>query len=356
MVFYLRRIAFYLVTLWAAISLNFLLPRMMPGDPAAIMIGKLRRASGGRELSEETVKAIYALLGADKSVPAWDQYLAYWGRLLSGDLGISSTRYPYPVATLIGNALPWTLLMVGAATVISFVLGIVIGAWVGWKRGTWLDHLVPATSLLQSIPYFWLALVLVAAFSVQLRWLPIVGAYDVFAFPSGPEWSWEFALSALYHAFLPALTIVISSVGGWLLGMRNMMVSTMSEDYVLTAEAKGLRPGRIRDRYAARNAAIPSLAGLQHRARLRRRRLDRDRAGVQLPGHREADDPERPGPRLRADAGRVPRDHADRAGRQLPDGPVLRPHRPPGAQPWLTASRASATCCRPGRASSAPGW
>ena len=109
MVFYLRRIAFYLVTLWAAISLNFLLPRMMPGDPAAIMIGKLRRASGGRELSEETVKAIYALLGADRSVPAWDQYLAYWGRLLSGDLGISSTRYPYPVATLIGNALPWTL-------------------------------------------------------------------------------------------------------------------------------------------------------------------------------------------------------------------------------------------------------
>ena len=96
------------------------------------------------------------------------------------------------MATLIGNALPWTLLMVGAATVISFVLGIVIGAWVGWKRGTWLDHLVPATSLLQSIPYFWLALVLVAVFSVQLRWLPIVGAYDVFDFPSGPEWSWEF--------------------------------------------------------------------------------------------------------------------------------------------------------------------
>ena len=261
MVFYLRRVAFYLVTLWAAISLNFLLPRMMPGDPAAIMIGKLRRASGGRELSEETVKGIYALLGADKGVPMWDQYLAYWGRLLAGDLGVSSTRYPYPVATLIGNALPWTLLMVGAATVISFVLGIVIGAWVGWKRGTWLDHLVPATSLLQSIPYFWLALVLVAGFSVQLRWLPIVGAYDAFDFPSGPEWSWSFVVSALVHAFLPAVTIVISSVGGWLLGMRNMMVSTMSEDYVLTAEAKGLRPGRIRDRYAARNAAIPSLAG-----------------------------------------------------------------------------------------------
>ncbi len=261
MKFYLRRIAFYVITVWAAVSLNFLLPRMMPGDPAAIMIGKLRRASGGRELSPQVIEDIYALLGADKNTSPWDQYLAYWGRLLHGDLGLSSTRYPYPVVELIGNALPWTLFMVGTATVISFILGIVGGAWVGWKRGTWLDHLVPATALLQSIPYFWLALVLVAVFSVQLGWLPIVGAYDPFDFPSGPEWSWDFFVSALQHAFLPALTIVISSIGGWLLGMRNMMVSTMSEDFVVTAEAKGLRPSRIRDRYAARNAAIPSLAG-----------------------------------------------------------------------------------------------
>ncbi len=259
--FYLRRVAFYIVTFWAAISLNFLLPRMMPGDPAAIMIGKLRRASGGRQLSDETIKGIYALLGADKSTSLWDQYLAYWVRLLHGDLGISSTRYPYPVATLIGNALPWTLFMVGLATVISFALGIGIGAWVGWRRGTWVDQLVPATSLLQSIPYFWLALVLVAIFSVQLHWLPIVGAYDPFTYPSGPQASWAFAADTIVHAFLPAVTIVVSSVGGWLLGMRNMMVSTMSEDYVLTAEAKGLTPRRIRDRYAARNAAIPSLAG-----------------------------------------------------------------------------------------------
>ena len=261
MKFYLRRIAFYVITVWAAVSLNFLLPRMMPGDPAAIMIGKLRRASGGRELSPQVIEDIYALLGADRNTSPWEQYLAYWGRLLHGDLGLSSTRYPYPVVELIGNALPWTLFMVGTATVISFILGIVGGAWVGWKRGTWLDHLVPATALLQSIPYFWLALVLVAVFSVQLGWLPIVGAYDPFEFPSGPEWSWDFFVSALQHAFLPALTIVISSIGGWLLGMRNMMVSTMSEDFVVTAEAKGLRPSRIRDRYAARNAAIPSLAG-----------------------------------------------------------------------------------------------
>jgi peptide/nickel transport system permease protein len=260
MPFYARRIVFYLITLWATISLNFLLPRLLPGDPAAIMIGKLRRANGGRPLSEETIKSIHAILGTGTG-SMWDQYIAYWGRILHGDLGVSSTRYPETVSSLIGSALPWTLALVGTATIISFVLGVGIGAWVGWKRGTWLDHLIPATTLVQSIPYFWLALVLVAVFAVHIWWVPIVGGYDVFEFPDGPELSWPFFVSAVQHAILPIITIVLSSIGGWLLGMRNMMVSTLSEDYVTTAEAKGLRPKHIRGRYAARNAAIPSLAG-----------------------------------------------------------------------------------------------
>ncbi|WP_217184455.1 ABC transporter permease [Streptomyces sp. AC495_CC817] len=261
MKFWIRRVVFYIVTLWAAVSLNFLLPRMLPGDPAAIMLGKLRRANGNRPLSEETIQAITSILGAEKGTSLWDQYLAYWGRMLHGDLGVSSTRYPAPVGELIAAALPWTVTLVGAATVISFVIGIVAGAWVGWKRGTWIDQFVPVTTFLQSIPYFWLALVLVAVFSVQLGLLPIIGGYDVFEYPMGPEWTPAFFGSVFVHALLPAATIVISSVGGWLLGMRNMMVQTMAEDYVLTAEAKGLRPSRIRRAYAARNASIPSLAG-----------------------------------------------------------------------------------------------
>ncbi|HWM35141.1 MAG TPA: ABC transporter permease [Pseudolysinimonas sp.] len=260
MTYYIRRIAFYVVTLWAAISLNFLLPRLLPGDPADIIIGKLRRASGGRPIPQEVIDAIRALLGT-KDGSMWDQYLAYWGRLLHGDLGVSSSRYPVPVADLIAQALPWTIALVGTATIISFALGIIVGAWVGWRRGTWFDHLVPVTTVFQSIPYFWLALVLVAIFAVNLGLFPIVGGYDFFAFPDGPEASWAFVQSAAYHAVLPALTIVLSSVGGWLLGMRNMMVSTLSEDYIVIAEAKGLRPSRIRSRYAARNAAIPSYAG-----------------------------------------------------------------------------------------------
>ncbi|MDT0142214.1 ABC transporter permease [Microbacterium sp. PRC9] len=258
MKFYARRIAFYVVTLWATISLNFLLPRLLPGDPADILLAKMQRAGG--ELSETTVRNIKTLLGGDTS-SMWDQYVAYWGRMLQGDLGVSITKYPAPVTDLIAAALPWTVILVGLATVISFVLGVGIGAWVGWRRGTWVDHLVPFTTVLQSIPYFWLALVLVAIFSVALGWFPIFGGYDVWAFPEGPEWSWAFIGSAVYHGFLPALTIVLSSVGGWLLGMRNMMVSTVSEDYIVTAEAKGLKPVRILRTYATRNAAIPSIAG-----------------------------------------------------------------------------------------------
>ena len=258
MKYYARRIAFYAVTLWVAISLNFLLPRLMPGNPADILIAKLQQRG---EVPLSTINNIRLLLGSDTGTPLWTQYVGYWGRLLQGDLGISFSKFPAPVTELIAAALPWTLVLVGTATVISFVLGVGIGAWVGWRRGTWLDHLVPATTVMQSIPYFWLALIMVAVFAVGLGWFPIIGGYAVFDFPKGPEWSWAFALSALHHAFLPALTIVLSSVGGWLLGMRNMMVSTLAEDYIVTAEAKGLSPRRIRNAYATRNAAIPSVAG-----------------------------------------------------------------------------------------------
>lgn len=258
MKFYLRRISFYAVTLWATISLNFLLPRLMPGDPADIMIAKMQRAGG--EVSETTVRNIKLLLGSDDS-PLWEQYLGYWGRMFKGDLGVSVAQFPTPVADLIGAAIPWTIILVGTATVISFVLGVVLGAWAGWKRGTWVDHIIPATTVLQSIPYFWLALILVSVFAVSLGWFPIFGGYDVFEYPRGPENTWAFFSDAFRHALLPAITIVLSSVGGWLFGMRNMMVSTLAEDYILTAEAKGLRTRRVATTYAARNAAIPSIAG-----------------------------------------------------------------------------------------------
>ena len=252
----IRKLGFYLVAAWAAITLNFLIPRALPGSPVDAMLAKLALRG---PVSPETRKSIEMMLGADTQQSLPQQYFDYLFGLLRGDLGVSVTYFPEQVAPVIANSLPWTLWLVGLSTLITFVLGVGIGMIAGWKRGTWLDALIPSTTVLQSIPYFWLALVFVYIFSVNLGWFPISGGYDVNLVR--PAFDLPFIANATYYGILPALTIVLSSIGGWLLGMRNMMVSTLSEDYVLTARAKGLADSRIMIRYAARNAVLPSVAG-----------------------------------------------------------------------------------------------
>jgi peptide/nickel transport system permease protein len=204
-------------------------------------------------------KALEVLFGTSNDVPIWQQYVDYLGNLIHGDLGVSVTYFPTPVTDVIAQAIPWSLALVGIATVITFILGTGLGALAGWKRGTWIDSLVPSTAILQSIPYFWLALVFLYVFGVTLGWFPLGGGYDTDNVT--PGFTLDFLGSALYYGFLPALTIVVSAIGGWLLGMRNMMVATLSEDYVITAEAKGLSPVRVMAAYGARNAVLPSVAG-----------------------------------------------------------------------------------------------
>ncbi|CAL9338446.1 Dipeptide transport system permease protein DppB [Actinosynnema sp. ALI-1.44] len=254
--YYARKLAFYLVAFWAALTLNFLIPRLMPGNPVDILMAKLAQRGGTVDPSAR--RAYELLLGSGSDESLLSQYSSYLGNMFRGDLGVSVSSFPTPVADIIAEALPWTLVLVGIATFLSFALGVVLGTLVGWRRGTWLDGLVPATTVLAAVPYFWLALILVALLASGLGWFPLLGGYDVVL---SPGWDPEFLGSAIHHGTLPALTIVLSSVGGWLLGMRNMMVSTTSEDYVLTAKAKGLRDSRIMIRYAARNAVLPSVAG-----------------------------------------------------------------------------------------------
>ncbi|WP_026940253.1 ABC transporter permease [Humibacter albus] len=254
--FYLQKIAFYVVALWAAVTLNFLIPRLMPGNPVDIMISKM--AAAGQPITAGTRHALAIELGGS-SGSILQQYGDYIVNLLHGNLGISLTNYPEQVTTVIGQALPWTIALVGLATVISFILGIGLGMLAGWKRGSWLDNLIPVTTMFQAVPYFWLALILVLVLTRVVPIFPFAGGYDVTS--TTPGFSLSFIGSAIYYGFLPALTIVISSIGGWMLGMRNMMVSTLSEDYIVTAEAKGLNPRRVRMTYAARNAVLPSLSG-----------------------------------------------------------------------------------------------
>jgi peptide/nickel transport system permease protein len=248
----LRKLGFYLLTAWAAISLNFVIPRIMPGNPADNLINQFHG-----KLSPSAVQALRVLFG-QKNTNLWQQYLSYWHSVFTGDFGISYAYYPSTVSTVLGQSMFWTLILITVCTILGFVIGTALGILAGWKRGTWLDSLVPVTTFLASIPYFWFAIIIVLIFAINLNWFPLSGGYaltETIGFNSG------FISSAVYYAILPATTIVVASVGGWLISMRNMMVTTLSEDYVRLAEAKGLSKRRIMYNYAARNAMLPSLSG-----------------------------------------------------------------------------------------------
>jgi peptide/nickel transport system permease protein len=251
-----RKLGFYVVALWAAVTVNFVIPRLMPGDPVDLLLAKLGQHG---PVSPETRRSIEALLGTNSNQSLISQYGEYLRNLAGGHLGVSVAYFPGSVSSVIANTLPWTIGLIGLATVISFLLGIGLGTLAGWRRGSWLDNLIPVTTMFQSVPYFWLALILLFVFGSVWSVFPLNGGYDVYHVT--PGWNAAFLGSVVYYGTLPALTIIISSVGGWLLGMRNMMVSTLSEDYLLTAEAKGLRPGRMMRTYAARNAVLPSVSG-----------------------------------------------------------------------------------------------
>jgi peptide/nickel transport system permease protein len=252
----LRKIGFYVVALWAALTVNFIIPRLMPGDPVDLMLAKLGQHG---PVTAETRRSIEALLGTNTHQPLPIQYGEYLHSLANGQLGTSVAFFPTTVSAVIGQTLPWTIGLIGMSTLISFVFGIGLGTVAGWRRGSWLDNVIPVTTMFQSVPYFWLALILLFVLGSMLSVFPLNGGYDVYN--AVPGWNATFLRSVVYYGTLPALTIIISSVGGWMLGMRNMMVSTLSEDYLLTAEAKGLRPGRIMRTYAARNAILPSISG-----------------------------------------------------------------------------------------------
>jgi peptide/nickel transport system permease protein len=248
--FLAERAAFYVFTLWAAITINFFLPRMMKGDAVDQYLSR------NRNVSPEAADALRSLLGLDTDKSLLQQYVDYWGLLLRGDLGVSLLHGLRPVTEVIGQALPWTVGLVGFATVISFAIGTIGGAIVGWRRGSRLDGLIPVTTFLGTIPYFWLGLLAIALFSVNLGWFPIGKAYGV---GMAPEWSAEFVGQVIHHGTLPAATIVLASLGGWMLGMRNMMLTVLDEDYVMVAQAKGMPNTRVLWRYAARNAVLPQI-------------------------------------------------------------------------------------------------
>lgn len=253
--FVVRRALFFVVTVWAAVSFNFFVPRLMPGSPVQALMAE------HPHLSPQAIKALTILLGsASGHGSMFTQYLEYWQHVVTFNFGISiTTSFGTPVRTMVLDALPWTLGLLGVTTVIAFIAGTLIGLVSAWKRGSWLDSALPPIFVItSSFPYFFLALLAIYLFSTQLGILPNEGAYSLGAVPS---FSAGYIGDVLDHALLPALTILVTSIGGWILTMRNNVITVLAEDYVRMARAKGLKPWDVMWRYAGKNAILPNLTG-----------------------------------------------------------------------------------------------
>lgn len=247
----LRRLGFYLLAALASITLNFLLPRLMPGDPASAMFARFQG-----QMQPEAMDALRESFGLNES-SLLAQYGSYVRHVLSGDLGRSIAYYPAPVSEVIGTGLVWTLALTGVAVVLSFALGSLLGVLAAWRRSGWIDSVLPPLfAFIGAFPYFWLAMLALYAFGFQLGWFPLRHAYS---YDIEPAFTITFIADAAYHAVLPALTIVLATIGGWVLGMRNNMIAVMGSDYITMARAKGLSPRRVMLRYAARNALLPGV-------------------------------------------------------------------------------------------------
>ena len=253
MTFLLRRIGFYVLTAWAAITINFFIPRLIPGDPVLALIAKFQG-----QLSTQAVQSLRILFGLNRQQNIFQQYGEYWGRLFHGDLGLSFTFFPTPVASILEQSLPWTIALVGITTVISFLVGTGLGVLAGWRRGSWADGLLPVTTFFSSVPYFWLGLIAITLLAGPGSFFPSSGGFDPGVVPG---FTGGFIGSAVQHSLLPAATILVSSMSGWILSMRNMMVTVNSEDYITVAHAKGLSERRVMVSYAARNALLPNVSG-----------------------------------------------------------------------------------------------
>lgn len=251
MAFIARRLVFYLVAAWSALTINFFLPRMMPGNPAQLLFARFQN------LPPAALSAIEAEFGIGHAGSLWQQYGTYLTDVVHGNLGVSYGEFPATVSSILASTLPWTLVLVGVATVISFALGTLLGILAAWRRGGLLDALLPGMTFFQAAPYFFLALLLIDLFGIHLGWLPTGGGASL-GLVQG--WNWPFVTSAVVHAILPALTIVLTSLAGWMVSMRNVMTTTIGEEYVLAGQAKGLSSRRVVMTYAARNAILPNIA------------------------------------------------------------------------------------------------
>jgi peptide/nickel transport system permease protein len=247
-----RKLLIYAVTFFVAVTIDWMIPRFMPGDPIQTM---LSRASLRPE-ANQALQAYYTnVFGLD--LPVWQQYLNFWTALLHGDLGVSIWLFPQPVTKVIMRAIPYTIALLIPAILLSWFAGNKFGAYAARRK--WLDNTVlPVGYVLTATPYMWLGILLAWLLATVAGIFPIAGGYS---FALEPSWSWAFIASLLRHWFLPFASLFLVGFGGWAIGMRNLIIYELEADYAHYLESLGA-PRRLVRRYAFRNALLPQLTGL----------------------------------------------------------------------------------------------
>mgnify|MGYP000933113125 CR=1 FL=1 len=252
----LKRLFWYLLTFVIAVSLNFLLPRMIKGNPVSVIVSNLAAGMADSNAQKRLYETFMKEFGLNQSL--FKQYLIYWGNLLHGNLGTSFSLYPKTVSSILASALPWTIMLQLPAILVGWIVGNLLGALTAYKRGIYEKTIFPLSLFINSIPSFALSIILLYFFAVHLKWFPTGGGYDYNLMPS---LSWQFISSVLYHYPLPFLSIVLVMIGGQAIGMRSMSIYELNADYVLYSKLMGVSDSKI-VRYVFKNAVLPQITGL----------------------------------------------------------------------------------------------
>ncbi|OXM85582.1 peptide ABC transporter permease [Paenibacillus rigui] len=254
--YFMKKSVWYLVTLIVAIGLNFILPRLVQGNPISVIVSQMTQGM----TDSDTIKKVYETFtkefGIDK--PLGTQFLIYVKNLFTGNLGTSFGLYPKKVTDILASAIPWTLALQLPAILTGWILGNILGAVAAYKKGVFDKALFPIALFVNSIPFFTLAIIMLYLFALNLKWFPLSGGYD---FQMIPQLSWDFIASVLRHHTLPFLSIVLVTIGGQAIGMREMSIYELNADYVLYSKLLGIRDATIA-KYVFKNAMLPQITGL----------------------------------------------------------------------------------------------
>ena len=250
-----QRLSMFILTIWIGVTLTFAIPRLGKGDPTTTMVLRMMNLRGYVDNATQIIDTYKRDFGLDK--PWYVQYYNYLWHVVKFDYGFSFTGFPEAAWNVVKPALPWTLVLLSISAVVSFGLGVTVGSMMGWRKTPgWLQSILPFSLTFTSIPYFMFGILIIFLFAFRLHWLPATGGYSRNV---NPGWNLPFIRDVINHGLMPMLSIVLTSMGGWALGMRGLMIGVNNEDYFLLAQAKGLSPARIFFRYGIRNAILPAL-------------------------------------------------------------------------------------------------